>query len=307
LAGLLLNKISSIHQPYLEGDPMKNTSHPIEAFKHFELLVLILAPLVTAACSGGSSGSIAGNVSVRALSLPDRIELVRAEVQNPTGRAAIAAGLFRGAGDDAGGYYNPATEPTRMDDTDVLDMVNGILGVVRETGYAGFVNQGPYAARVRQLDGSRQSPSGNSATSAILEQLMEFHVEVARASNSSPMIVKVRVEDKKGSGQGSILVRGTFSVTQGVSATFPYGVMFAHLKGTALDSEGTEVADLFTVAMSVGAGGGNVVIQDVGDNNEMDAYETHRRVRVAADVDAADGKACLYEAETDRNNPKQNT
>lgn len=254
---------------------MKNRLHPAAVVKRFGLLVLIMSPFVMAACSGSSAGGISGRASVRALSLPDRIELTHEEGQS-------AAGHFRAAYGDAGSDYSLAAKHTREDDTDALDMVNTILGIVKDTGYTGAVNQGPYMALVRQIDENPQHPSGDSETPTTTEQIIKIYVEVTRVSNSSPMIVKIWVEDKEGSGEGPMLIRGVFSVTQGVSAAYPYGVMFARLMGTVLDGDGNEGADMFAMAISVGAAGGNVVTENFGDLNESDTYATRRRAREAA-------------------------
>ena len=253
---------------------MKNTPHPAATFKHIELLVLIIAPLAMAACSSGGSGDISGNGTVRALSLPSRIELVHAE-----GRSA--AGSLQATFDDGGGDHSQASGHTRLDDGDVLDMVNSMLGVVGLSGYADFVNQGPYTAMVRRLDEGRQSLSGDRAISAPADHLMKIYLEVTRSSNSAPMIVRVWVEDKAGPGDGSMLIRGCFSVTHGVSAAYPYGVFFASVKGTLLASDGNPDADLFAMAVSVGSGGGKVVFKNVenGRKNEVAVHAGMTEVR----------------------------
>ena len=130
---------------------------------------------------------------------------------------------------DSGTDYSSAVKHSWVDDTDALDMVNDILGVVKDTGYAHFVNQGAYKALVRQAGESQQSQSGGSATSTTTEQLMEIYVEVSRASNTAPMIVKVWVEEEDGPGDHPMLIRGFFTVTQGVSDTYPYRVMTAQV------------------------------------------------------------------------------
>jgi hypothetical protein len=281
MAGLLLHESSRIHQLYREGDPMKNTPHPAATFKHFELLVLIIAPLAMASCSSGGSGDITGNGTVRALSLPGRIELVHAESRSVASRQVSY--------DDGGRDHSPAAGHTRLDDGDVLDMVNSMLGMIGHSGYAGFVNQGPYTAMARRVDEGRQSRSGDKTISAPADHLMGIYLEVTRSSNSAPMIVKVWVEDKAGPGDGSMLIRGCFSVTHGVSAAYPYGVFFASVKGTLLASDGNPDADLFTMAVSVGSGGGKVVFKNV---------ENGRKNEVAANTSMTEGHVYVNEAQT---------
>jgi hypothetical protein len=284
MVSLLLNESLRIHQPHLEGEPMKYTPHPPAAFRRFKLLVLMTAPYVMAACCGGSGDAgISADASIRALRLPDRIVSTNDNRQTADGRFALAAGRHPAANGNA--------------DTDALDMLNAVLGVVKVSGYADYVNQGPYMALVRQVNEGRQDPAGGNATASPAGQFLAVHVEVTRASNSSPMIVKVRVEDKEGIGEGPMLIRGCFSVTQGVSAAYPCGIMFARLQGTVLDSDGNEGADLFAMAVSVGLGGGSVVAENNGVPKGGEAYEFHHRMRVDAEVGVPEGDADVQEAD----------
>jgi hypothetical protein len=123
---------------------------------------------------------------------------------------------------------------------------------------------------------------------------MEVTLDVTRASNSDPMIIKIWVEESDGPNDGPMLIRGYFEVSAGVSAQYPYGQMEAHFKGNDLESGD----QLFTMAMSVGAEAGDVVIQFVeagadGGGN----YEWDNKVRVVANATVTQGNAYVYEYE----------
>jgi hypothetical protein len=259
-------------------------------------VALVCAVLLLLAGCGGGGGTGSGDTGgvVSALSLPDRIELTRVEDQN----AVAAARSIRAAFSDSASDYSNAVKHSWVDDTDALDMVNEILGVVKDTAYGSFINAGPYKALVRQVGDSEQSQSGGSATTTTTEQLMEIVVDVTRASNDSPMIMKVWVFEDDGPGGTAMLIRGYFTVTEGVSAEYPYGAMTAHFKGNMLDENGMEGIELFNMAMSVSALNGNVVIENVEDSDEGD-YEFHRRVRVVANADVTHGNAYVSDQETD--------
>lgn len=255
-------------------------------------VVVIFSMLM--ACSGGGStggagGGGGGDVKVEALTLPDRIELTQVE---DDGAGAGPSMLF-GASlySDAGSDYANQEKHTWVDDTDALDMINDILGVCKDTGYDNFVNQGAYKALVRQVGDSEQSQSGSSTTSTTTEQLMEMYVDVTRADNSAPMIVKIWVEEEDGPGEQAMLIRGHFTVTESVSESYPYGVMTAHFKGTTLVGN----VDVFTMAMSVSAQNGNVVIETVEDSVEGGQYEFHSKVQVVANADVTEGNAYVWE------------
>ncbi len=269
------------------------------------LLVLItcmgLAMLVS--CGGSSSGGGTGTVS--ALSLPSRVELTNTDTSSSSSGAANLRGFSSTAADpatyNASGtdYYNEAKH-IWVDDTNALDMVNDILGVVKDTAYTQFLNQGPYLALVKQVGDEQTSQTGNAGTSTTTEQLMEMVVDVSRTDNNSPMIVKIWVNEDDGPGGQPMLIRGYFQVYAGAGDTYqgieyPYGKLEAHFKGTS--STG---AELFHMAMSIGDGeNGKIQIQFVEDSAEGDQYQWHNYVNALASSDMSTGNAYVYEAETD--------
>ena len=271
-------------------------------------MVLVVGILLISCSGGGSSSS--GNGTISALTLPDRITLSSVDESSNSQamlhmRAMRGYSPFQRAFDDSGTDYDNQTKDSWIDDTDALDMVNDILGVVQDTGYENFINAGPYKALVRKVDENEQSQGGTSTTSTTTESLMEIIVDVNRTNNDAPMIVKVWVYAEDGPGGSVMLIRGYFTVTAGVSTTYPYGKMVAHFKGTKLDANGDEVSGdpLFTMAMSVDSDqSGNVVIQfaDVGEEDEGgNTYVWEERARIVAKHDLSEGNAYIYEKETD--------
>jgi hypothetical protein len=99
-----------------------------------------------------------------------------------------------------------------------------------------------------------------------------------------------------------MLIRGYFTVTRGVSAQYPYGVMEAHFKGNALAADGVEGNQVFTMAMGIGADeSGSVIVQllDQGaENSGGFSFQWDNRVRVVANSTLSAGKAYIYTAET---------
>lgn len=260
---------------------------------HFKILMVVSLSLLMG-CSGGSGGSGGGGGAggaVDALALPERIELTNVEDEGAVGASRLmGVALFSDVDTD----YANQEKHSWVDDTDALDMINSILGVCKDTGYENFVNQGAYKALVRQVGDSEESQSGSSTTSTTTEQLMEMYVDVTRASNSAPMIVKIWLEQEDGPGDQAMMIRGHFTVSEGVSAIYPYGVMEAHFKGTTLGSGD----DVFNMAMSVSAENGNVVIETVEDSEEGGQYEFHSKVQVVANADVTQGNAYVWEQDT---------
>lgn len=254
-------------------------------------LVLLTTFAMLFACSSGGDGS--GGGDVEALRLPERIELTNVDDSSGSSRVNLSRGINMLYSDTGTDYANEEKH-SWVDDTEALDMINDILGVCKDTGYEYFVNQGPYKALVRQVGDSEESQSGSNTTNTTTEQLMEMYVDVTRANNSAPMIVKIWVEEEDGPGEQAMLIRGHFTVTQGVSDAYPYGVMEAHFRGTTLDGG----MDMFHMAMSVGAENGNVIIETVEDSEEGGDYGFHSRVQVVANSDVTQGNAYVWESDT---------
>ena|GEM_PF-1922574 len=266
-------------------------------------LVALGAVCLTTACGGGGSsgnGGGAGAATGTALELPDSIDL--SEVDGETGESGFNA---------PAGYDDPDTDYTNqekmswLDDTDALEMVNDILGIVADTAYEDFINDGPYKALVQSVGDSQESQGGNSNSSSQTEDLMEITVDVSRQDNTEPMIVKIWVKEEDGPGGQAMLIRGYFEVHEGVSEEYPCGVLEAHFKGNPLNSNGNPMPGdpLFIMAISVTANqSGNVVVQviDVGEEEEQGfTYEWASKCRVIANSDLTEGNAYVYYAETD--------
>jgi hypothetical protein len=255
--------------------------------------------LLFTACSNGSSSS-ALPLDVDALSLPDHIELSNVDDATAPSIHSNEAGY-----DDPGTDYMNEEKHTWVDDTDALAMVNDILEVVNQSGYENFVNRGAYKALVTPVGDSDTSQTGATATATNSEELMEITCEVVRLSNSSPMTIKVWVIEDDGPGGVSMLIRGYFEVTEGESAQYPYGIMQAHFKGNALNSNGIEIPGdpVFTMAMSVSANSNGDVAVQVVDYGEEEAgnftFEWDNRANIVANEDLTEGAAYVYSAETD--------
>ena len=210
-------------------------------------------------------------------------------------------GTVSRAYNDSGTDYSNQTKETWVDDINALDMVNGVLGAVQGSGYENFVNAGPYKALVKQVGKAEQSQSGSTTSSTTSENLMEMTLDVTRASNFAPMIVKIWVEENQGPGNKPMLIRGYFEVTEGVSTQYPYGVMEAHFSGKQLNNDGTEGDEVFNMAMSINADDdGNVLIQ-FNESCDEGNFQKISKVRAVAASDFSTGKAYSYEYEYDSN------
>jgi hypothetical protein len=277
------------------------------------LFVLFLAGLLAAggltACSSGGGGNSGAAPAASALEMPSRITMTSTGDAAPAAASVFRAarsGLYRApsAYTDPGTDYMAEPKQSWAVDTEELDLINDILGVVQQSGYQNFLNAGPYKALVKKVGQSEQSQGGSSATATTSEELMEIILDVSRASDSDPMIIKVWVREEDGPGGAVMLIRGYFSVTQGVSAQYPFGAMEAHFKGNLLDANGAEGDEVMTLALSIGADAdGRVIVQFLDQGSEPDAPCVNLwwdfRGRIVADSTLANGKAYIYANETD--------
>ncbi len=249
-------------------------------------------------CGSSSGGGSAG--SVEALTLPSRIELTKAD-DGSTASASLTPNSGFG---DPDTDYSKAEKHSYVEDTDALNMINGILQVVKDSGYKYFVNQGPYAALVTSPSDSDQAQSGNTTTSTTTEDLEEMVLDVSRASNTAPMVVKLWAVEEDGPGGNRQLVKAYFEVTQGVSDDYPLGEMEAFIKGLKLDSSGQVVPGdpLFRVALKISADNGVVTVQslDYGQEDEGGmTFEWNHRLRLRTNQDLSEGQAYVISSETD--------
>ena len=277
------------------------------------LIAMMIATGFLISCGGGggdgSTSTDSGTTTVSALSLPDRISITSVDDSDSSASLQSVSGTEKSLRSysanrvassrsftDAGTDYQNQKKDVWVEDNEALSTVNDILGVVQDTGYENFVNADPYKALVKKVGDNEQSADGSSNTATTTEQLMEITVQVTRETNTSPMILKVWVHEDDGPGGMPMLIRGYFSVTEGVSSTYPYGQMEAHFVGVQLDESGNETDnEVMHMAIKVDADeDGNVVVQSVDQGDEENGNETsswNNRFRLVSNSDLSEGKA----------------
>ena len=137
-------------------------------FLSLTVSVLMGLAFLSSCSGGGGIDSLSG--AVEALSLPGRITLTQT---GGSGASAVSVNMAAdqflvGADnyDDPGSDYSEQSKDIWIEDTDALDLINDILGVVQDSAYAQFLNTGPYKALVRKVDDEVQTQTGSSSTSA---------------------------------------------------------------------------------------------------------------------------------------------
>jgi hypothetical protein len=291
----------------------------------FAVLSLALtATGLLSGCGGGGSSSSndSGDLTVNALSLPNRIELTKVQDSSDDSNNLTSKGKHTGisgykvmiSADDSvynadGTDYNALVRQSWGEDmAESLSIVNEILEVVKDTGYDKMVNEEAYVALVNTPGDDKQSEGGGATTATVTEQLSEMTVKVERANNSSPMYVYFWLsEEDMGPGSNPGLVKGRFEVTHGVDDDYPMGEMTAYILGKLLDDNGNETDDppIMKIALSIASENGQAVVEFVEENEFSEqGYNMVRssEMRVVADNDFQIGNAYVYEEEPDWDN-----
>lgn len=188
---------------------------------------------------GGTDGGGGGSTGdIRGLAMPTQLSVVLAQSEStpsslrglsrrgPTSRTVLSSTDFPNGSD-----FN--TDPTEIwtydDSTGPLDFVNQILCYMGQTAADQMVNKGAYVALineskcekgVNQSEGQQGAQNGSSSRNT---EYSPWVVQSTRTSNTAPQIVHVWVPPLPDDG-GNEVILVEFTITEGVSATNPYGL-----------------------------------------------------------------------------------
>ena len=261
--------------------------------------------------------TIVANTAVAdALIVPSRITL--SDESEASSLASVSFAAVAPVGSD----YDTTPKRSWVEDgVDALEIVNEILTMMDESDYTNHVNKGPYKALVTAPDDDeKEGGDTQQQGSTTVEELQEIILNITRADNQSPMIVKMWMVEEMQSGPNSTvtnLIKGYFSVTESVSSEKPYGAMSAYFRGNKLDAAGVEVVKtdgtledpIFTFAMSINSdSAGNTVVQAVDSfdeefiddmSGELQQVKGNTALRMVTSGDLDSGKVYLSEQESD--------
>lgn len=196
---------------------------------------LVLAGLAFSACGGGGSSS--GSGAVDGLSVADSMSVITTDGGGSPGSVVLPPSQVDTSAFPSDCDYN--TDPQRAHvydpSMDTLRLVNQILCMVSQTGYADLVNQGDYKAQIDEAkcsDGGDSSSSSSdqgqsSGANAGAPNVWTVHSE--RASNSSDQIVDFWIPQDEDGGSMTIYVR--MVVSAGASDSNPFGVFTLNFVG----------------------------------------------------------------------------
>lgn len=221
------------------------------------------ALLAAVGCSSGSSTTSSGGSGddgggddggeVRGLVITDQVALVTA-----TGTSSASISARNHTAVDyrvpTGGEYLTDEPKIYVYDKSMqaLDTINEILCSIQQTQYDAMVNQGDYIALIDNSKCSQQQDqSGSSSNQSSGEQLQyeTWVVNVSRTDNDSPQIVKAWIE-QSGDGEHQepfSTIRAQLTITEGVSATNPFGIFSLDFVGYSDDGEQVMTGNLSSI------------------------------------------------------------
>lgn len=203
--------------------------------------------------SGGSGAS---------LRVAERISVVDAAGSSGTGVAGLRIGKFRvpvpSTVDAAGTDWSNDVTQTFVHErsAEAFGIINEILCMMSQSQYDDMVNKGTYRAQIdmNQCKQDRDSASEagqssqNQSSGSTMPNYEDWTVNSYRADNTSPHTVKVWVHEKaRHEGdhhEPAKVILVSVNITEGVSATNPYGIFTLNFKAHPLNPDGSLNANI---------------------------------------------------------------
>ncbi len=204
-------------------------------------IVLALLAAGISGCGGGSTDNISP-VAVSALAIPATMSVIN-DASNSSVAAlqtnfrAASASFSRALADPGTDYSKDKKNSYVYDDSmKSMQTVNMILCIMDQMRADAMVNKGNYAVLINSdkcKQGKNQDSSATTGQSSTqTTDLWRWVVNVSRADNSTPQIVKAWSEDEEMGDQGQAQrIEIEITVTEGVSSANPFGKFTMNFKG----------------------------------------------------------------------------
>lgn len=252
------------------------------------VMMFIAAALLS--CSGGGGNSSSSSKSdgsesnASSLTLAERISIVDAQSSSTSGRPSQnitpLKADFRGitltsADVPSGTPYFTDPEVVWVEDRtlEAFDVINEVLCMIDLTAYESMLNKGYYKALVDQRKCSSrrdQGGSSNQSSASTKPNYSMWSMKSERTSNASPQIIETWIHmPAEFSDDTDQIIHARATITEGKSASNPYGVFTIHFAAYDQHADGT--ANLHTrkfmgyMKAESGSTDGEVVLSFVED------------------------------------------
>jgi len=282
----------------------------------FLLSILLIACNESGSTGGGSTegGTTSG---VSALKVAEKVSVVDAKESETAGVVVqpLKIGLTKLSPSDLpadSDYYNDETFVyVEERSIDAFNIVNGILCELSQTAYDEMLNQGTYKA---QIDESQCSSSNDDASSAgqksqnqtsgsTMPEYKMLIVNSSRADNDSPQIVKVWVHEKASDIEPEKMIFAKLTITEGVSATNPYGIFTLNFKAYPIVNGEVDTSTiLFRGYLKTEKDASGKVLLKFVTNGSFDtpqgSISYDQRATLNREVDGSSGSGTVYSKES---------
>src|SRR3990170_1299913 len=272
----------------------------------FLALGILLAGILTACGSGGSSGTGSPGPA-SPLTVAEKVSVVDAQAEGGSGAPAMVSAAVRALSLPADSDYNTDRSIVYVQERSVeaFNTVNEILCMVAQTRYDAMLNQGPYKAQVdtNQCTGRDSASAGgqqsaNQSSGSNMPKYELWTVESSRADNTSPQILKAWIHESAGEHDPEKVIYARAVITEGVSSTNPYGIFTINFKAYPVVGGVEQSQEMFkgVLKAELDSGTGKVVLKffDVGGFTGPEGAVTFTE-QVAIDrSSAASGGGELY-------------
>ncbi len=272
------------------------------------MFLATVSGLLLCACGGGSSGG-GGVTATEGLTTPDELAVVTPKEEGG-GEGSVTPGT--GVGDFPGDcdYFDDEADVWVYDSAlEPLNLINMILCYMGQTAASELINEGYYNALI---DTSLADEGGNQSAEASEEGQSSgsnepdyelWVVGSTRVTDSSPQYVKVWVPDDDPEDDWDQVIRVHTVVTQGVSATNPFGQFTLNFAG--IDPETGTVLDpmMFGTLETNDPVGGSIGFSFYQGEGDIDAVPQpgdqarHLQVNVQMDAEQTEGEAKILHQE----------
>ena len=288
------------------------------------LFLALCLPIMSIGCSGGGGSSSSGNTDVTttttttttaapatALTVADKVSVVDAKLSGSVAAATpLKIGFFAALASGFSGTVDYNTDKTQVyvseRSAEVFNELNNILCMVSQSKYDVMLNKGDYVALVDENQCSDKSnassaaaDSQNQSSATDAPDYSTFVVNSSRADNTSPQIAKVWVHlaKKPGKSDPEMIVYVKLTITEGKSATNPYGLFHMELLGYPATAGVPDTSQVqFKGVMKTEKDATGQVLLKFAEQN-FGTYTSVRKMSLNRSADGASGTGSAYASE----------
>jgi hypothetical protein len=279
----------------------------VKKLKNIKLVMVVMSicALTLTGCGGGGSSNNSGGTPT-ALKVADKVSVVDAQSEDGgAGASAVALSLgFQALSVSAlpanSDYYNdPSFTYVEERSAEGFEIINEILCYMSQTRYEDMLNKGDFKAQidVGQCDKERDSASSagqssqNQSSGSNMTAYQLWTVNSSRTNSNTPHIVKAWFTEEPDEMDPAMIFAIKVEITEGVSATNPYGLFTLNFKSTSAD--GSQTYFTGNLKSEIDSSTGLVLLKFFNDGN-VGGGSFVEKVTLQRSADGSSGAGSTY-------------